>query len=156
MEYHKPRRQVLYVWWTMAFFIALILSSIVSFIFPLYDRVWIGCVISILLLFSFFFSFYFPVKLSKAAFAFDRENLIIYSGVFCSKISYIRLDNVQFVTKTTNIIDRFFQISSAHVWTAGGREVVFGLSSREADEFVDRIAGINKMPPKSSKRRKSI
>ena len=142
MKYHKPRKQALFVWWMVTFFIALFLCTVISFVFTVFSMVWFIGVFVVLALFCFFFSVYFPLKLKKAAFTFDKENLIIYSGVFFTNVSYIRLENVQFVTKSTDILGKLFNISSVYVWTAGGREAVFGLSGQEADRVMQKLAGV--------------
>lgn len=124
----------------MAFFIAIFLCTTVSFILPLFSRSWIIAMSISIVLFCFFFSIYFPIKLKKSAFAFDKENLVIYSGIFYTNISHIRLSNIQFVTKSTSILDKLFNISCVYVWTAGGRECIFGLSNIEADKMILDIA----------------
>lgn len=143
MQYKKADKKILYIWWLKLFVIILCVCAITSLALKLFSNMWNILMFTFLMIFILLFSFYFPIKYKRFSYAITKTHVVLFSGVIYQKVTYLELDNIQFVRLSRSIVNRMFKLSSVKIYTAGGIDVIFGLDIDEAEKICALLANIN-------------
>lgn len=140
----KPQPTLLKKWRLFLLLISLVPAFLNALIFTPGEVDWLVASGIWLLLFLFFYQYYLPVRFRKLTFSVSGSRIVIYSGVFSTIVRSIPLDNVQFTSHIASPLDAIWGLCSLKVTAPGGRVVIPGLSSKDADNLAkmltDRLA----------------
>jgi len=136
---NKPQPQVLFIWRVLLVLAAFLLELLVSLVLGVGSAAWLGSTGFIALVFLAAYLVYFPLLYKSISFAIKEEKIIYVTGVFSRREKAVPLSAVQFVTVSQSILERVFGLSSVVITAAGGRIMIPGLKSADAQALAKAL-----------------
>lgn len=131
----KPQRSVLTIWRIVLSLIMLAPAFLNSLFFGRNTLVWTLLTVVWVIVFLGFYLFYLPVRYRKLSFRVDKEKITLNSGILCTRVHAIPLQNIQFTSTLQSPFGRMFGVCTLIVTAAGGRMLIPGLREQDAQNL---------------------
>ncbi len=132
-------KNILWVWRIRLALICLIPSILSSWFFKTYSDLWIISTSLWLIIFTFFYAFYFPIKYKKLSYCRDGNIFIKNYGVIYTMTKSVPLKNIQFIVKSATPLEKLFKIYTFRIVGAGSQLIATGLRSDDLNFLYDYI-----------------
>ena len=117
----KISKKNLTIWRIYLIIPAFVCAFLTSFFFEMLSFWWLVLTGAWLILFLFFYTVYFPVRLKKLALTIDENTITLKSGVFYNIIRVIKKDKIQFIKEIKTPLSYIFKVKAFVVYSAGGK-----------------------------------
>jgi len=130
---NKPQPQVLVIWRVLLVLAAFAAALLASVLLGVGSASWLIAICLIALLFLGYYLAYFPLLYKRMAFTIKNEAIVFTTGVFKNREISVPLSAIQFATVSQSVFGRVFGLSNVTVTAAGGRVVIPGLKTADAE-----------------------
>ena len=117
----KISQKNLTIWRIYLIIPTFVCAFLTSFFFRMFSFWWLVLTAVWLILFLFFYTVYFPLRLKKLSLTIDNDTVTLKSGVFYNIIRVVKKDKIQFVKEIKTPLLYIFKVKSFVVCSAGGK-----------------------------------
>lgn len=135
----KPKLKLLTAWRQYLVIFSSLPAFLITLLFWNRKTVLVTLLAVWFIVFMLLYLVYLPARYKKTSFILKDESLIKTSGVFYYSSYCVPLKNIQYVTVLSSPVMKFNGLSSVAVVSAGGRVIIPGFVSSEAEAFAGII-----------------
>lgn len=131
-----PQAKIVSVWRIVLLCAALPLAVLCSLVFEPGSLWWIISSLLWALPFLFFYVFYFPLRHRRLSLQIEDNRMVMRTGVFYHIVRSVPFENIQFVGLRASPLHKYWKLATLTVVAPGGRMMMPGLDSAEAERLV--------------------
>ena len=135
MTEQKVSEKAVFLWrieLTLFAFLPAVISAIALLFHPLLFYI---CTVLWVMWFFLSFSFYLPLKYKKLSYRLQDSILIVYSGGFYTKSTYLPIENIQHISVSNTPIMQMFSLSQLTIYSMGRALTLPALDHKTALEL---------------------
>lgn len=136
---NHPQPRILTIWRITLTLVAIIPAFLVSLLLKRESVAWAVSTGVLVMAYLLVFLFYLPLLYKKMTYSVSAERLIYKTGVFYNRVITAPVPAIQYVSVSQSVIERMFGIASVKATFAGGRVILSGLKTGDAEKIAELL-----------------
>lgn len=136
---NHPQPQILTIWRISLTLAAIVPAFLISLLLKRDSAAWMISVGFLALLYLAAFVVYLPLLFRKISYSVSGERIVYKTGVFYHRVITAPVAAVQYVSVSQSVIERMFGVASVVATFAGGRVMLGGLKTADAEQIAQLL-----------------